>query len=160
MVPVVCPHAISCVGTPKKWACGQSRLGPTGGDYRFSGCSLCPSRFPGGGDRIGGVEQERNGRTSTFRLQCFDPSAASLSTTSTSAASMIQTPARYSFDSRKGPSVKNQWPSAFSQSSNTLIAAISVAVAALVLSSITETRYCMSDYLLWFTSRLASHSRS
>src|SRR5215472_12035508 len=47
----------------------------------------------------------RNGRTSTFRLQAFDPSAASLSTTSRSGASRIQKPARYSFDSTKGPSV-------------------------------------------------------
>src|SRR5262244_1472134 len=47
----------------------------------------------------------RNGRTSIFRLQAFDPSAASLSATSRSGASMIQKPARYSFDSRKGPSV-------------------------------------------------------
>ena len=49
----------------------------------------------------------RNGRTSTFRLQAFDPSVASLSATSRSAASMIQNPTRYSFDSRKGPSVNN-----------------------------------------------------
>src|SRR2546430_6108259 len=35
------------------------------------------------------------------------PSAASLSATSRSAASMIQKPARYSFDSRKGPSVNS-----------------------------------------------------
>jgi hypothetical protein len=37
--------------------------------------------------------------------RCFDPSAASLSATSRSGASMTQKPARYSFDSRKGPSV-------------------------------------------------------
>src|ERR1700685_1308179 len=76
----------------------------------------------------------RNGRTSTFRLQLLDPSAASLSATSRSGASMIHKPPRYSFDSTKGPSVttapaprlsmtvalpgtprpppKTQWPSA------------------------------------------------
>ena len=37
----------------------------------------------------------------------FDPSAASLSATSRSGASMIQKPARYSFVSRKGPSVNS-----------------------------------------------------
>src|SRR5262249_47451776 len=47
----------------------------------------------------------RNGRTSIRRLQASDPSAASLSATSRSGASMIQKPARYSFDSMKGPSV-------------------------------------------------------
>src|SRR5205085_11228425 len=56
---------------------------------------------PGNGRR----STPRNGRTSTFRLQAFDPSAASLSATSRSAASMTQKPARYSFVSRKGPSV-------------------------------------------------------
>ncbi len=82
----------------------------------------------------------RNGRTSTFRLQCFDPSSASSSTRSRSGASIIQKPARYSFDSRNGPSLntassprlsnhggrigdlrppaKTQWPSAWSQSLN------------------------------------------
>ena len=51
------------------------------------------------------LTRQCNGRTSTFRLQAFDPSVASLSATSRSAASMIQKPARYSFDSTKGPSV-------------------------------------------------------
>src|SRR5262249_4411821 len=114
----------------------------------------------------------RNGRTSTFRLQCFDPSAASLSATSRSGASMIQKPARCSFDSTKGPSVNNasplrlsmtvavsgaarppaktQWPSASSRSLNSSMAAISLGVAEPVLSSITETRYCISDHLLRF----------
>src|SRR5262249_24687183 len=67
-----------------------------------------PRPFPvgGPGERPHGVDLAHwNGRTSTFRLQAFDPLAASLSTTSRSAASMIQKPARYSFDSRKGPSV-------------------------------------------------------
>jgi hypothetical protein len=63
------------------------------------------------GGRLPDVDlAHRNGRTSTFRLQCFDPSAASLSATSRSAASMIQKPARYSFDSRKGPSVNSASP--------------------------------------------------
>src|SRR5215204_1281736 len=77
----------------------------------------------------------------------------------------------YSFVSKKGPSVNNaspprlsmtvaelgaarppaktQCPSASSRSLNTLMAAISVGVAEPVLSSITETRYCISDHLLW-----------
>jgi hypothetical protein len=47
-------------------------------------------------DRLPDVDQtHRNGRTSIFRLQAFDPSAATLSATSRSAASMIQEPARY-----------------------------------------------------------------
>ena len=46
-----------------------------------------------------------NGRTSIFRSQTFDASAASLSATSRSGASNTQTPARYSFDSTKGPSL-------------------------------------------------------
>src|SRR5580704_9591001 len=88
-----------------------------------------------------------NGRTSTLRLQAFDPSAASFSATSRSAASIIHRPPRYSFDSTKGPSVnsaspprlsitvavpgaarppaKTQWPSAASRSLNASIAAIS-----------------------------------
>src|SRR6266542_895005 len=133
-----------------------------------------PLLVVGLGDRLPDVDHAdlpRNGRTSTFRLQCFDPSAASLSATSRSGASMIQKPARYSFDSRKGPSVNNaspprlsmtvavlgelsppaktQWPSASSRSLNALMAAISVGVAEPVLSSITETRYCISGHLLW-----------
>src|SRR5262249_11082532 len=117
----------------------------------------------------------RNGRTSTFRLQLFDPSAASLSAMSRSGASMIQKPARYSFDSTKGPSLntaspsrlsmtvavlgdprpaaKTQWPSARSRSLNASMAAISVGVAEPVLSSMTETRYCIRDHLLWFRGR-------
>src|SRR6202000_156841 len=60
----------------------------------------------GPGDRLPQARLvQRNGRTSTFRLQALDPSVASLSATSRSAASMIQKPARYSFDSRNGPSV-------------------------------------------------------
>ena len=52
-------------------------------------------------DRLPDVDAAyRNGRTSIFRLQALDPSVASLSTTSRSGASMIQKPARYSFDSR------------------------------------------------------------
>ena len=47
----------------------------------------------------------RNGRTSTFRLQALDPSAARVSATSPSGASMIQKPATYSSDSTNGPSV-------------------------------------------------------
>ena len=71
-----------------------------GGDH------LGPFLVVGLGDRLPGVDLAyRNGRTSIFRLQAFDPSAASLSATSRSGASMIQKPARYSFDSRKGPSV-------------------------------------------------------
>src|SRR6185312_9041378 len=124
------------------------------------------------GDRVGDVgHAHRNGRTSTFRLQAFDPSAASLSATSRSAAWMIQKPARYSFDSRKGPSVniassprlsmtvaelgaarppaKTQCPSATSRSLNTSMAASSSGVARPSWSKITETRYCISDHLLW-----------
>src|SRR5664279_6259920 len=125
------------------------------------------------GDRLPDVDHaHRNGRTSTLRLQCFEPSVASLSATSRSGASMIQKPARYSFDSRKGlsvstgssrrlsmtvavlgdprPPAKTQWPSALSRSSlNALMAAISVGVAKSGLSWITETRYCISDHLLW-----------
>src|SRR3954447_22907924 len=129
-------------------------------------------------DRLRDIDRAHSsGRTSTFRLQCFDPSAASLSATSRSAAWMIQKPARYSFDSRKGPSVniassprlsmtvavlgdarppaKTQWPSALSCSLNTSIAAISAGVpepvrrrSSSVVSSITEIRYCISDHLL------------
>jgi len=49
-----------------------------------------------------------NGRSSILRLQAFDPSAASFSAASRSGASMIQKPARNSFDSRNGPSVKDR----------------------------------------------------
>src|SRR5207344_732807 len=121
-----------------------------------------PLLVVGLGDRLPDVDHaHRNGRTSTFRLQAFDPSAASLSATSRSAASMIQKPARYSFDSRKGPSVsiassprlsmtvaelgaarppaKTQWPSATSRSLNTSIAACSSGVARPGVSKITET---------------------
>src|SRR5580693_8866862 len=124
----------------------------------------------------------RTGRTSTLALQALDPWAASLSATSRSGASMIQKPAICSFDSRKGPSVniassprlsmtvavlgaarppaKTQWPSAWSRSLNTSMAAISSGVARPVLSSITPTRYCIiSDHLPCFgrPSRAASH---
>src|SRR5215212_9193155 len=127
----------------------------------------------GPGDHLPDVDPAhapRNGRTSTFRLQAFEPSAASLSATSRSGASMIQNPAMYSFVSRKGPSVNNaspprlsmtvaelgdasppaktQWPSAWSRSLNALMAAISSGVAEPAVSSITETRYCISDHLL------------
>src|SRR5580693_9884293 len=51
-----------------------------------------------------------NGRTSTLRLQAFDPSAASLSATSRPAASIIHRPPRYSFDSANGPSVNSASP--------------------------------------------------
>src|SRR6476659_4937186 len=96
--------------------------------------------------RFGQRHPLKSGRTSTFRLQALDPSAASLSATSRSAASMIQKPAMCSFDSRNGPSVKTasparlsmtvavfgdprppaktQLPSAWSRSLNTSIAAI------------------------------------
>src|SRR4030095_11023190 len=136
-----------------------------------------PLLVVGLGDRLPDVDHaHRNGRTSTFRLQAFAPSAASLSATSRSAASIIQKPARYSFVSRKGPSVNNaspprlsmtvaelgdasppaktQWPSASSRSLNALMAAISDGVAEPVLSSITETRYCISDHLLWLGAPL------
>src|ERR1700729_1834863 len=127
-----------------------------------------------------------NGRTSTFRLQAFDPSAASLSTTPRSAASKIQRPPRSSFDSTKAPSVnsappprlsitvavpgaarppaKTQWPSAASRSLNASIAATSSGrafapdardLARSAVSSITETRYCISDHLLCFGAPLA-----
>src|SRR4029453_14946399 len=63
------------------------------------------------GDRLPDVDHaHRNGRTPTFRLQAFEPSAASLSATSRSGASMIQKPAMYSFVSRKGPAVNNAPP--------------------------------------------------
>src|SRR5262249_26092268 len=64
------------------------------------------------GDRRPDVDRaHRNGRTSIFRLHAFDPSAASLRATSRSGASMIQKPARYSFDSRNGPSLNiASWP--------------------------------------------------
>src|SRR5262249_7872751 len=66
-----------------------------------------PLLMVGLGDRLlNAGHGHRNGRTSIFRLQAFDPSAASLSATSRSGASMTQKPARCSFDSRKGPSVK------------------------------------------------------
>src|SRR5918993_529015 len=67
-----------------------------------------PLLVVGLGDRLPDVDHAhspRNGRTSTFRLQAFEPSAASSSAASRSAAWMIQKPARYSFDSTKGPSV-------------------------------------------------------
>src|SRR4029077_18710053 len=129
------------------------------------------------GDRLTDVgHAHRHGRTSIFRLQAFDPSAASLSATSRSAASMIQKPTRYSFDSTKGPSLniassprlskavaergaprppaKTQCPAAMSRSLNTSMAACSSGVPELVLSLITETRYCISDHLLWFGAPL------
>src|SRR4029450_9274814 len=66
----------------------------------------CPLLVVGLGDRLPDVDHaHRNGRPSTFRLQALDPSAASLSATSRSGACMIQKPAMYSLDSRKGPSV-------------------------------------------------------
>src|SRR5580704_7703104 len=55
-----------------------------------------------------------NGRTSTFLLQAFDPSAASLSATSRSAASIIHRPPRCSFDSTKGPSLNIASPARLS----------------------------------------------
>src|SRR5664280_202288 len=111
-----------------------------------------PLLVVGLGDRLADVDNaHRKGRTSILRLQCFDPSVASLSATSRWGASMIQKPARYSFDSRKGPSVtiaspprlsmtvavlgdprppaKTQWPSAMSRSLNALMAVISDGVA-------------------------------
>src|SRR5919205_2913532 len=123
-----------------------------------------PLLVVGPGDRLVDVDTvHRNGRTSTFRLQAFDPSVASSSATSRSGASMTQKPATYSLDSRKGPSVtiaspprlsmtvavsgearppaKTQWPSARSRSLNTSIAAISSEVARPAWSWITETRY-------------------
>src|SRR5579872_2362005 len=125
-----------------------------------------PLLVVGPGDRLPhAVPRHMNGRTSTLRLQAFDPSAASLSATSRSAASIIQKPIRYSFDSRKGPSVtiasaprlsmtvaelgaarppaKTQWPSAWSRSLNTSIAASSSGLARSTVSVITETRYCI-----------------
>jgi hypothetical protein len=53
------------------------------------------------------------------------------------------------------PPAKTQWPSALSRSLNALIAAISDGVARPAVSSITETRYCISDHLLWFGAPLA-----
>ena len=47
----------------------------------------------------------KNGRTSTFAWQAFDPSAASSRATSRSGASMIQRPMTNSFVSTNGPSV-------------------------------------------------------
>jgi hypothetical protein len=130
-----------------------------------------PLGVVGLGDRLPDVDRaHRIGRTSTFRLQAFDPSAASLSATSRSGASMIQKPAANSFVSTKGPSVNNaspprlsmtvavlgaprpaaktQCPSAWIRSLNASMAAISSGVPELDLSSITETRYCISDHLL------------
>src|SRR5690606_9646949 len=46
-----------------------------------------------------------NGRTSILRSQICDASVASASATSRSGASHTQTPARYSFDSKNGPSL-------------------------------------------------------
>src|SRR5215831_10684601 len=63
-----------------------------------------PLLVVGPGDRHLDVAH-RNGRTSIFRSQTFDASVASLSATSRSGASHTQTPARYSFDSTKGPSL-------------------------------------------------------
>src|SRR4029453_7091417 len=54
-----------------------------------------PAQQVGAGRMVGVV-----GRPSMFRLKAFDPSAASLSFTSRSAASRILKPARNSFDSR------------------------------------------------------------
>src|SRR4029453_3257079 len=123
------------------------------------------------GDRLPDDDHtHRNGRTSTFRLQAFDPSAASLSATSRSAASMIQKPTRYSFDSTNGPSLNSassprlsrrgavpgeprpaantQCPAALIRSLNASMAAISSWVARSDESLITETRYCTADHLL------------
>src|SRR5512143_1265591 len=133
----------------------------------------CPLLVVSLRDRLPNVDHAqpgRNGRTSTFRLQCFEPSAASLRATSRSGASMTQKPMRYSFDSTKGPSLKTaspprlsmtvavlgeprppaktQWPSARSRSLNASMAAISSEVARPALSSITETRYFISTHLL------------
>src|SRR5260370_26494653 len=71
-----------------------------------------PLLMVGLGDRRPDVDHaHRNGRTSIFRLQAFGPSAASLSATSRAAASMIQKPARYSFDSRHGSFDSRKGPS-------------------------------------------------
>src|SRR6185295_11647436 len=63
-----------------------------------------PLRVVGPGDRLLDVVHW-NGRTSILRSQTFDASVASLSATSRSGTSHTQTPARYSFDSTKGPSL-------------------------------------------------------
>src|SRR5262249_1093558 len=119
----------------------------------------------GPGDHLADVRHPpSNGRSSTLRLQCFEPRAASRSATSRWGASMIQKPAMCSLDSRYGPSVntaspslpsttvavlgdarppaKTQWPAAWSCSLKTSIAAISSAVARSVVSARTESRYC------------------
>ena len=55
----------------------------------------------GPGDHLADVgHSPRNGLSSTLRLQCFDPRAASRSATSRWGASMIQKPTMCSFDSR------------------------------------------------------------
>src|ERR1700744_2477971 len=84
---------------------------------------------------------------------------------------MIQKPARCPFDPTKGPWVtiappprlsmtvavlgaprppaKTQWPAAWSRSLNTSMAASSSGGARPAVSSVTETRYCISDPLRW-----------
>src|SRR6185369_6145310 len=117
------------------------------------------------GDHLADVgHSPRTGRTSTLRLQAFDPAAASRSATSRWGASMIQNPAMCSFDSRYGPSVNTgspplasttvavlgdarppantQWPSVWSRSLKTSIADCSSSVARSFESKSTESRYC------------------
>src|SRR5260370_7876709 len=53
------------------------------------------------------------------------------------------------------PPAKTQGPSAWSRSLNTSIAAISSGVAKPAVSSITETRYCISHHLLWLWAPVA-----
>ena len=56
------------------------------------------------------VRAHRNGRTSTFRLQAFDPSAASLSATSRSGASMTQKPGDVLLRLHEGPVGEQRLP--------------------------------------------------
>src|SRR5690606_22651024 len=76
------------------------------------------------GDHLVGVSH-RNGRSSTRRLQALEPRAASRSALG-----------------EARPPAKTQWPLASSSSLKASIAAISSAVAELVVSSSTVIRYC------------------
>src|SRR5262249_38056657 len=116
-----------------------------------------PLLVVGAGDRLTDFDH-RNGRTSTFRLQAFDPSAASRSGGSRSPAAGAQRRGGCSSPGGRGPAVtpaapfrlwmtvavsgpprppaKTQWPSARSPSLNTSMAAISSGGASSVESAI------------------------
>ena len=137
-----------------------------------------PLLVVGPGDRLADVDPvHRNGRTSTLRLHCFDPSAASLSATSRSGASTIRsrrgtpwTPEGPVGDHRLPTPVvddggrvgrgeaagEDQWPSAWSRSLNTSIAAISSRWRGRPGRGSRKSGTASEDRLLWCRDSLAT----